>query len=143
MEENDGVDPHSMLKKRYGNPKSKQFRQELKERIQNECHPIIIDCSFSHQHSDKDEKSLIKQLTQILGANRKFDNPFKILLTGVSNSFQKMLDNNNADRWLLGGVYKESYLDMEINGLKGEELKKKLVYLTGDAEESMEGFEDG
>lgn len=44
---------------------------------------------------------------------------------------------------MLGGIYSESYLDLEIMGLKGEELKQKLVYLTGDSENTMEGFEEG
>lgn len=139
----EGIDLEKSHKNRYRNPKSKKFRQELREKIATTAHPIVIDCSFSKHHSDKDEKSLVRQLSQILGSNRKFDNPLKILLTGVSDNFREILKKRNAESWLLGGIHSESYLDMEIMGMKGEELKKNIVYLTGDTEDEMEGFEEG
>lgn len=141
--EEEGLSENKSEKSNFKNPKSRKFREELNEKLKT-AHPIILDCSFSKQHNDKEEKALINQLTQILGSNRKYEKPLKIYLTGVSEDFKERIKNNNGDKWILGGgVFSESYLDLEIMGLKGEELKKKMVYLTGDAEESMEGFEEG
>ena len=130
----------------YKNPKSRNFRKILRQKIEK-APVIIIDCAFSEHHSLRDEKSLVRQLSHMLGRNRKFEKPLKIVLTGVSERLLGLMRTNDGDKWLLGGIEHQCYLEVAQKYLNMEDensyvtdWKERLIYLTGDANEEMEGI---
>jgi tRNA (guanine9-N1)-methyltransferase len=94
---------------------------------------IIIDCAWDAHLVDRSLKSLSQQILFCYGANRKVTNPCKLFITGLNQRVRDQLEKSSLSNWL--GVVSDSrdYIDLpEFEG------GKKLVYLTSDAEETIE-----
>jgi len=103
----------------------------MKEKLEIAPH-IIIDCSFEEHHIEKDNISLINQLSQMLGSNRRADSPARIVVTGIGSKTMEQLNARNAQNWLM---------DLNIKDYKELYEVKDLVYLTGDAEDELTSLE--
>jgi len=94
---------------------------------------VIIDCAWEDHLVDRPLKSLAQQILFCYGANRKVTNPCKLYITGLNQRVRDQLEKSALSNW--SGVVSDSrdYIDLpEFEG------GKKLVYLTSDAEETIE-----
>ena len=83
LEKGETVDMEEILrKKQIAKLKGKKFKEEFRKKLETST-PIIIDCDFEDNHSAKDLRSLVNQFSYILGANKRFEKPFKIYLAGL------------------------------------------------------------
>ena len=94
---------------------------------------VIIDCDFDTHHQDKHLVSMCSQLEHCLNRNKRSEQPLQIIVTGVSERFEAVLKKRNHSNW---GVRFEK----ESDPLLVSELKD-LIYLTGDSESDMGGYD--
>jgi tRNA (guanine9-N1)-methyltransferase len=105
---------------------------------------VIIDCAWEDKHSEATLKSLTQQIMFCYGANRKHDCPAAMYLTGVGPLVSANLNKSNFRNWLGVTVCDGEYLthpDFQIDAVTVDNQnsgKKQLVYLTSDAEETLE-----
>lgn len=64
---------------------------------------------------------------------RNFEKPLKTVITGLGPKTKQILSKYEYDKWLVD-FKTEDYLELYQ--------KKDLIYLSGDAEEEMEEFDD-
>ena len=125
----------------------KEFKEEFKQKCKNGLR-VVIDCDFEHLMNEKENKSMVKQITYIYSVNRSSSNPFRLILYGVGNQIKEGLKKSNYENWLGIEVYfKEEYptFDKFIEEVlyKGDknslnDMKKKVYYLTADSENNIE-----
>ena len=105
---------------------------------------IIIDCAWEDKHTEATLRSLTQQIMFCQGINRKHDCPAALYLTGVGPLVDANLAKNNYKNWLGVQSFTEDYTELSdfvinIDQTTSQENKKKqLVYLTSDAEETLD-----
>ncbi|CAD8107570.1 unnamed protein product [Paramecium sonneborni] len=91
---------------------------------------IIIDCGFEENMSDKEQRSLARQISELYTENRKIDGPLKIYVTNIYPILHKYLEQYHYKQWSL---ISDERLFTEI-----EELQlANIVYLSPDSEEEL------
>ena len=78
-------------------------------------------------------KSLVSQLGICHSILKKFDKPVKAMVTGVGSQTLSILKSFDYDKWLL------EFTDKNYTELFD---KDKFIYLSGDAEEEMEEYDN-
>jgi len=91
--------------------------------------PVIIDCGFQDWLTEKELVSLCTQLGYCHHANKSFEKPTKLTITGYNGKLKERLTKQGADNWGIQLV-EGHYLDLYD--------KEKLVYLSGDATEEIQ-----
>ena len=82
--------------------------------------------------TEKEYSSFLHQLGYVYAANKKSENPCKLMFTGVSEQLKTELVVRGASYWPIG-IHSESYIDRLP--------KDQLVYLTADSSETLEEFD--
>jgi tRNA (guanine9-N1)-methyltransferase len=92
---------------------------------------VILDGSFFHLMTEKEQNSLRQQLVRCYAANRQAPQPMNLVLTGATSALLRGLEEKNGSgSWLDGWRSTENcYMD--------EFPPEKIVYLTADAEETL------
>jgi tRNA (guanine9-N1)-methyltransferase len=90
--------------------------------------PVIIDCNFQDQLTDKEMQSLAIQIGYCHHVNKSFEKPTKLTITGYRDRLKQKLERNHCDNWGIE-LLEKHYLDYYP--------KDKLVYLSGDAKEEL------
>ena len=85
--------------------------------------------------NDKELNSLCTQFSHFLATNKKSEWPLNVVLTGVGPRLTQMLEKRNGFNWhgWLAKIDQKDYLELYE--------KSKLVYLTGDSENTMGNFD--
>ena len=98
-------------KKNYKRPKSlyTENREEWDARREAGV-TIIIDCDWTPMMTDKEYSSFLHQLGYVYAANKKSENPWKLMFTGVSEKLKTELVTRGASYWPIG-IHSESYID--------------------------------
>jgi tRNA (guanine9-N1)-methyltransferase len=91
---------------------------------------VIIDCAWESEHSEKALNSLSQQIMFCYSMSRKSSNPCRIHLTGVGDRLQGQLSKVACNSWMGVSVQRTDYRSLG--------LAKELVYLTSDAEDTVE-----
>lgn len=105
---------------------------------------VIIDLNWEEQHTEKALKSLKQQVMYCYGFNKRHTNPAYIHLTGLGPLLtQQLVTQNCADNWVGMKLDQEEYITMENYSIAYDDdvkagLKKQLVYLSSDADETLE-----
>lgn len=136
------------------NDKSKSERKlREEEEHRQKCaknFSVIIDCAWEDKHNDATLTSLTQQIMFCYGANRRHECPAALYLTGVGPRVSANLSKSNFRNWLGVSVCDEEYLnhpDFQLEPVVAAKTgaddstsakKKQLVYLTSDAEETLE-----
>jgi tRNA (guanine9-N1)-methyltransferase len=126
------------------NEKSRNERK-LKEAEENAARcaqnfSIIIDCAWEDKHTDSTLKSLTQQIMFCYGINRKHERPAPLYLTGVGPRVTANLSKSNFKNWVGVTITAEDYIsnpNFSLSAVEGG-AQKQLVYLTSDAEETLE-----
>lgn len=110
---------------------------------------VIIDCDWEDKHSESTLKSLTQQIMFCYGINRRHECPVPLYMTGVGPKVTANLNKSNFHNW--NGVTIEScdYLTLPQFSVSASDASitdtanrpKQLVYLTSDAEETLETLE--
>ena len=106
---------------------------------------IIIDLNWEEHHTEKALKSLKQQVMYCYGFNKRHTLPALIHLTGLGPLLsEQLVAQNHADNWLGMKMTKLEYIELTDDyALSYDDdvragKKKQLVYLTSDAEETIE-----
>lgn len=73
------------------NPPRKKLKDVLAEKLES-APSIVIDCDFGSVQRDKELKSMVVQISECLGLNKRAEAPFRIYLTGVHEKLQEKLE---------------------------------------------------
>mmetsp|Transcript_96 Transcript_96/g.110 ORF Transcript_96/g.110 Transcript_96/m.110 type:complete len:388 (-) Transcript_96:628-1791(-) len=105
---------------------------------------VIIDLNWESHHSEKAANSLRQQIMYCYGKNKRHKNPALLHLTGLGPLMSvSLIDQNHAENWTGMEMTTEEYLNLpEYSVAYDEDVKaggkKQLVYLTSDAEETLD-----
>jgi len=116
-------------------------KQDRTDRLLNLCASnfhVIIDCEWEKDHSESSLKSLTQQIMFCYGFNRGFTNPAMIHLCNLGSRTIENLTKVKFTNWMGVTTSQEDYLLNEQFSIGKEPNKKQLVYLTSDAEETLE-----
>ena len=116
----------------------KKRKQEQVRAFENLClsnMSVVIDCDWELEHSDKALNSLAQQIMFCYSLNRKSVNPCWLYLTGVGERLHCQLTKVSSSSWIGTSVENADYLSLGI--------KKELVYLTSDAEDTLSDLDPG
>jgi tRNA (guanine9-N1)-methyltransferase len=157
QEERRERDPNSKNKKERKVEEAIQFKEKTAKTFS-----IIIDCDWESKHSEQTLKSLTQQIMFCYGINRRHDNPASLYLTGVGPLVTANLSKSNFQHWIGTTIESKDYIDLpyfsvtsqtapahgeaapdaaEVTGNDNGTCPTKvktLVYLTSDAEETIE-----
>lgn len=107
---------------------------------------VIIDCAWEDKHNESTLKSLTQQIMFCYGINRRHDCPAHMYMTGVGPLVTANLNKSNFSHWNGVTIVPEDYIghpdfstDPQPHSNGGTPTnQKQLVYLTSDAEETLE-----
>ena len=105
---------------------------------------VIIDLNWEEHHTEKALKSLKQQVMYCYGFNKRHTNPAHIHLTGLGPLLtQQLVTQNCAGNWIGMKLDQEEYITMGDYSVAYDDdvkagLKKQLVYLSSDADETLE-----
>jgi tRNA (guanine9-N1)-methyltransferase len=109
---------------------------------------VIIDLNWEEHHTEKALKSLKQQVMYCYGFNKRHTLPSLIHLTGLGPLLsEQLVAQNHADNWLGMKMTRSEYISLTNDySLSYDDdvkagLKKQLVYLTSDAEETIESLD--
>ena len=68
----------------------KKLKEALAEKLES-APSIIIDCDFEAVQKDRELKSIVVQISECLGLNKRAEAPFRIHLTGVHEKLREKL----------------------------------------------------
>lgn len=115
---------------------------------------VIIDCDWEDKHSESTLKSLTQQIMFCYGINRRHNCPAPLFLTGVGPKITTNLNKSNFHNWIGVTIESSDYLalpnftiapqdrsNVAYSGSNSSSNLKQLVYLTSDAEETLETLE--
>ena len=104
---------------------------------------IIIDCAFK-LHNERTLKSLCQQIMLCYGINRRSACPVTIHITGMDETQLQNLQKKGCSNWSNFFCHQEEYTELtdlfSTNGIKDT---KEIVYLTAEAEETLENLSPG
>ncbi|CAD8175557.1 unnamed protein product [Paramecium pentaurelia] len=96
---------------------------------------IIIDCGFEDNMSDKEQRSLARQLSELYTENRRMDVPLKLYVTNIYPILHKYLEQYNYKQWQLLSD-ERLFTDIE------EFQQANIVYLSPDGEEELQEIKE-
>ena len=105
---------------------------------------VIIDLNWEEHHTEKALKSLKQQVMYCYGFNKRHLHPASIHLTGVGPLLStQLVAQNHADNWIGMKISREEYITLDQYSVAYDDdvkagLKKQLVYLSSDAEETID-----
>jgi tRNA (guanine9-N1)-methyltransferase len=103
---------------------------------------VIIDCDWEIHHSERNIKSLSQQIMFSYGLNRRHSNPCNLYITGLGPKLRTQLSKNHFEDWTGVESTNNDYLSFMQQTNNNENnynlTNKTLVYLTSDAEETLE-----
>jgi len=129
---------------------------------------VIIDCRWEDKHKERPLRSLKQQIAFCYGSSRKSPNPVHIYVTSVGPLLRESLEKTSKNNWLAFHSTEKDYTEIDqfvyppvcmendssgfktmtttmeenegfVNDLSGLGMrKKKLVYLTSDATETID-----
>ena len=140
-----------------------EYKKEKKLEYVSKCQTnfsVVIDCAWDSHLVGRPLKSLAQQILFCYGMNRRVDNPCNMCITGVNARLREQLDKNSLANWIGVHVNSEEYIEMacfsassssssgssgaadgEAESSSSPPRVKRLVYLTSDAEETLESIE--
>lgn len=128
-----------------GETKGKEQRIAAKEeriiafnKAMDQNFSVIIDCDWDSCHSESTMRSLGQQIMYCYSVNKKHTNPAEVYLTKIGPSLRSHLDILCFTNWIGVKSVDHDYIDFTQFSLEREEGKKQLVYLTSDAEETIQ-----
>jgi tRNA (guanine9-N1)-methyltransferase len=137
-------------------------------RLCDETFSVIIDCRWEDKHKERPLRSLKQQIAFCYGSSRKSPNPVHIYVTSVGPLLRASLEKTSKNNWLAFHPTEKDYTEIDqfvyppvcmendssgckamtttmvenegcVNSLSGLGMrKKKLVYLTSDATETID-----
>ena len=130
-------------------------KKELKEEFNQKCKNgvrVVIDCDFEHLMNEVGNKSMVRQIVDLYGINRKSQNPFRLILYGVGKQIDEGLKKSSYENWIgFECYYKEQYPSFEKfieeilykeDKRPMNELKKNIYYLTADSENNIDNIDN-
>ncbi|CAD8108059.1 unnamed protein product [Paramecium sonneborni] len=96
---------------------------------------IIIDCGFEENMSDKEQRSLARQISELYQENRKLDIPLKLYVTNIYPILHKYLEQYHYKQWQL---ISDERLFIDIEEFK----QANIVYLSPDGEEELQEIKE-
>lgn len=107
---------------------------------------VIIDLNWEDSHTESSLKSLIQQVMHCYGRNKRHTNPAYTYLTGLGPKISTQLHALNCPSWAGVRMMDEDYINYESIFSKSPSndnntSTKQLVYLTSDAEETLESLD--
>jgi len=119
---------------------------------------VILDCSFEDMHLEGPLKSLCQQIMFCYGFNRTHKNPVSLYVTGIGEKSKRQLSKSHYTNWAGVDFYDNEFTDLSqfvksrddahtVENISDEsgsntveiiDKKKILIYLTSDAEETIE-----
>jgi len=131
------------------NERKKKLKEEFVKICDNHF-SVIIDCDWENEHNEKDLKSLKQQIIYCNAINRRATTPVHIYITSVGDKLRGLLTKANVFSWVSFHPHDEDYMKLQCFSNKTDENSnnddtkrvKKLVYLTSDAEETLETLDD-
>jgi Trm5-related predicted tRNA methylase len=116
-------------------PPRKKLKDVLAEKLES-APSIIIDCDFASVQKERELKSMVVQISECLGLNKRAEAPFRIYLTGVHDKLREKLEkqypsvNRTFEKWPIDWT--------SAPDLHHFHKKQQLVYLTGDSETEIQ-----
>lgn len=98
---------------------------------------IILDCNFDSMMEEGERTSLAGQLTRCYSENRKCKHPVDLTISGFNGGLKRRFENEMRRTHELWKNIK--FLDDDF--IVPENHKNDIIYLTGDAEESLSELE--
>lgn len=110
---------------------------------------VILDCAWEDKHNDQTMKSLTQQIMFCYGINRRHECPAPMYMTGVGPQVTHNLNKSNFSHWQGVTITAQDYLGHPHFSVEPQpastdgtpNVVKQLVYLTSDAEETLETLE--
>lgn len=106
----------------------------MEEAKEKRSHDIFFDLSFSEHMSTKELYSLASQLSRSLNAVKHSTNPFALHFSSYNGEIKKIMDGIGCINWT---AY---FYEEDLGELK--DLPGTLLYLSPDAEEVLETFDE-
>ena len=113
---------------------------------------VVIDCDFEHLMNEKENKSMVKQITYIYSINRSSSNPFRVILYGVGKQIKEGLEKSDYKNWIGIEIYsKEDFpsFDKFIEEILYKDdkrplndIKKNIYYLSADSENNIDNIDN-
>ena len=123
---------------------SKKEKQQLYKDLCLKGPRIVIDCDFESLMMDKEVKSLASQLSYCVNANKQFDMPMNLIMTGLGDKTHAALTKSKYENWGIQTYRKTSYIDASpvksvYNEVEASEQieKSRLIYLTADSDVTL------
>lgn len=116
-------------------------KMEKNDRFLNLCSlnfHIVIDCQWETEHVDSALRSLTQQIMFCYGFNRSSEKPAFMHLCNLGERTIRNLSKVKFENWVGVSSTQDDYLKNELFSIGKESGKKQLVYLTSDAEETLE-----
>lgn len=85
--------------------------------------------------------SLVTQLAQINGMQKKLAEPLNILICGNGEKTDALLKKREAHKWLMK-FEKSDFREVGFFELNKGILAENIIYLSGDSEEEMTHFDE-
>ena len=133
-------------------------RKEKKEEFKRKCKnglKVVIDCDFEHLMNERNNKSMVRQITDLYAINRSSENPFRLILYGVGEHIKEGLKKCNCENWLgIEIYYKEEYPTFEkfiekvlykedkYDKRPLKDIKNIIYYLSADSENNVENIDN-
>lgn len=98
---------------------------------------IILDCNFDSLMEEGERTSLAGQLTRCYSENRKCKHPVDLTISGFNGRLKDRFENEmrrTHELW-------KNITFLEDDFVVSDDQKDKIIYLTGDAEESLSELE--
>lgn len=128
----------------------KERKQKEAEEFAAKCatnFSVILDCAWEDKHNESTMKSLTQQIMFCYGINRRHECPAAMYMTGVGPLVTANLNKSNFSHWQGVTITSEDYIVHPHFSLEPQPAQnsdgsantiKQLVYLTSDAEETLE-----
>eukprot|EP01032_Pedospumella_encystans_P021276 gene21276-24145_t len=128
----------------------KERKQKDAEEFAAKCatnFSVILDCAWEDKHNESTMKSLTQQIMFCYGINRRHECPAAMYMTGVGPLVTANLNKSNFSHWQGVTITREDYIVHPHFSLEPQPAQnsdgsantvKQLVYLTSDAEETLE-----
>lgn len=115
---------------------------------------VVIDCSWESDHNFSSLKSLVQQTMYSYGYNRKHTHPAHLYVTGIGPLMKAQFNKLKYENWQCVHVQETEFLNeageftpsrnnFPAAECEGGSLQNDLIYLTSDADETLDTIEPG
>lgn len=111
---------------------------------------VVIDMDFEDFMTDSEIAKSAKQVGRIYALNRHSDNPCQLYISSLKGKLRDRfaLTNTGYENWDVN-TYEEDYLNLFVSGTGNgndkeriDNIKSKIIYLTGDADETLQNVDN-